>query len=566
MSAVFILRLFYLQIIRHAYYKNSALVSQLKEYEIPPARGVIEAYSGGQRVPFVLNESRYTLFADPKFIEDPGQIATKIEKVLGGEASEYSERMKSDSRYVVLAKKLSADNKKAIDELGLKGIGTRETPVRSYPQGSLASQLLGFVDDDGAGRYGIEEALDEEFSGVPGRLRAITDASGVPLAANDDNVVTPPKNGRKVVLTIDIGMQQQLEEILKDGVKKAIAPSGGAIIIEAKSGAVKAMANYPTYNPSEFASVADKNIGLFENKIVSSPLEVGSTMKPFTVGAALDLGVVKKNTSYYDPAFYKVDGSVIRNVEEDGGAAHRNIQDILRYSLNTGATWLLMQMGDGSINHKARNHWHDYMTNKYQFGKITGIEQGLERPGVIPDPNEGYGLNLRFANSTFGQGMTATPLQMASALSGLVNGGTYYKPHLVDRYIEDNGQEVLNKPKVAPNIVVGEKVSQQVRELMIYVHSQNHRAWGMPDVRAKYSIGGKTGTAQVPNPEGGYFENKENGTFIGFVGGDEPEYIIVVRVDDAKIAGYAGSKAAAPIFGRLADSLIDKFGVTPKTR
>src|SRR5205085_6368984 len=133
--------------------------------------------------------------------------------------------------------------------------------------------------------------------------------------------------------------------------------------------------------------------------------------------AALDQGVVNKNTTYYDPSHWKVDDATITNIEEDGGAGVRSMQDILQLSLNTGATWLLMQMGGGQINQKARVAWHDYLVNHYQFGKPTGIEQSNEGNGIVPDPIKGFGLNIQFANTAFGQGQTETILQMAAALA-----------------------------------------------------------------------------------------------------------------------------------------------------
>ncbi len=553
LCAVFVIRLFYLQVIRHEHYQTAALAGQLKSYEIPASRGVIEAHNGDETVPIVLNETVYTLFADPVYVKDPTHTADKLARVVGGSADHYEKLLKmQDTRYVVLAKRLSKETSNRIQSLELKGVGTRATPQRTYPQGSLAAQALGFVNDEGKGTYGIEQALNKVLSGTPGQLKAITDAQGVPLAANKDNVMIEPRNGKRTTLTIDISMQEQLEDILKAGLDRAKSDSGSALIIEAKTGAVKAMANYPTYNPAEFYKV--ENGELFTNAVVSSPLEIGSTMKPLTAAAALDLGVVGPDTTYYDPSHYQVDDAVVKNIEEDGGPGVRSVRDILQLSLNTGATWLLMQMGGGQINRQARDRWHDYMVNHYQFGKPTNIEQGYESAGTVPDPDEGYGLNIRYANTVFGQGLTITPLQLAAALASTVNGGTYYQPHLVE----------TSQPKVVRKDVVNPAVSRTMQSMMEYVFDKNQRLYGATRQYPAYSIGGKTGTAQVARPEGGYYDNLFNGTFMGFVGGNEPEYVIVVRVNRPKIAGYAGSQAAAPLFVNLATMLLDNFGVTPR--
>lgn len=560
--AIFLVRLFYLQIIKHDFYKKAALAGQFKEYEIQPTRGVIEAHNGESLLPIVLNEKRYTLFADPKFIKDPGKAAISVQKIIGGDAAAYEEKIRSPTRYAVLAKKLSKAQKQKLDALGFKGIGTREESYRTYPQGDLAAQLLGFVNDDGEGKYGLEQYADKDLRGEPGELRAITDAQGVPLLSDKDNVIKEPKNGKKLILTLDISMQRQLQDILKIGLDAAKSKSGSALIIDPNTGAIKAMANYPTYNPAEFFKVEDATI--FNNAAVSSPLEVGSVMKLLTAAAALDQGVVTANTSYYDPSQFTVDSYKITNIEEDGGAGTRTLADILQLSLNTGATWLLMQMGGGEINAKARNAWYGYMIDRYNLGQPTGVEQGYEAAGSIPDPNKGYGLNLQYANTAFGQGMSATPLQMAAALSGALNGGVYYRPHLIDSVVDDQGRQAVKKPEAVRTNVVKPSVSTTLQLLMEYVIQKNHVLYGLPQLPAGYSIGGKTGTAEITKPGGGYYEDRFNGTFLGFVGGDKVQYVIAVRVNEPGIAGYAGAKAAAPIFSNLAMMLINNFGVTPK--
>lgn len=561
---VFVVRLFYLQVIRHDFYQKSAAFSQLKEYEIPASRGVIKAKSGDQTVPLVLNETLFTLYADPKYVKDAGAAAEKLAKVTNRSASEYEAKIeKPDSpRYTVLAKRLTRQQHEAIDKLKLKGIGTREAPYRTYPDGQLASQLLGFVNDDGEGKYGLEEALDKELTGTPGQLRAITDAAGVPLAANKDNVVISPQSGTGLTLTIDIGIQQQLEDILKQGLEAAKSDSGSALIMDANTGAIRAMASAPTYNPAEYFKVTKPEV--FNNTNVSDPLEVGSVMKPLTAAAALDIGVVSPNTSYYDPSFYKIDDATVTNIEEDGGAAQRTVTDVLKYSLNTGATWLLMQMGGGKINEQARTRWYEYMTKHYNFGAATGIEQGFEAEGTIPHPTDGFGLNITYANTAFGQGMTATPVQMAGAFAAVLNGGTYYKPTLIESTTDAAGKTTKKQPQVLRQAVRPE-ISQQLVRMLEITYQANRVVYGAPSIRSEYSVGGKTGTAQITKPGGGYYDDQFNGMYVGFIGGDKPQYVIVVRVNKPKIAGYAGSRAAAPIFVKLANMMIDSYGVTPKT-
>ncbi len=561
---IFGLRLFYVQIINYNHYKTAALSDQLKQYEIPATRGVIKAHDGSAVLPIVLNEQLYTLYADPQYVKKTEQTADKLAAAIGGDSAKYEQLMRTKkTRYVVLAKKLSDAQQSKIAKLKLPGIGTVAQDYRTYPQNSLASQVLGFVDNDGAGKYGLEQALDSQLKGRPGQLKAITDANGVPLAASRDNTQSAPQNGKDIILTLDLAMQQQLETALAQGVKNSKASGASALIMDPYTGAVKAMANVPTYDPAKYFEVEDGNV--FQNRSVSHPIEVGSSMKALTTAAALDQGVINPNTTYYDPASWVVDGFRITNIEEDGGAGTRSIPQLLNLSLNTGATWELMQMGGGQINSKARNAWYDYLANRYMFGKPTGIEQSYELGGIIPKPEDnGAGIDLTYANMAFGQALTATPIQMGAALSAVLNGGTYYQPYLVDKTEDANGKTITTKPKVVKQHVVSQKTAQAMVPLMQYV-VQNHNFSPAFD-QNEFVVGGKTGTAQIAKPGGGYYDNQFNGTYVGFVGGEKVQYVIVVFVDKPTNGGYAGTAAAQPIFGSLAHMLINDSYVIPKTR
>ena len=563
---VFAIQLFYVQVIQYDHYKNAALSDQLEQYSIPATRGLIEAHEGGSIVPIVLNQELYTLYADPTLIKHPEQSSTKIATIIGGDSNNYSGLMKTkNTRYVVLAKKLTLDQSNKILNLKVPGLGTLGQFSRVYPDGSLASQVLGFVNNSGNGEYGLEEALNPKLVGTPVKLKAVTDASGVPLAANKGNVDIPPINGDNVVTTIDLSMQAQMEQILQQEFKSTKSQGISAIIMDPNTGAVKAMANYPTYDPSNYQNVSDPS--LFENAAVTNDIEPGSSMKILTTASALQQGVIQPNTSFYDPAQWLIDGFTITDIEQDGGAREQNIASVLNLSLNTGATWMLMQMGGGQINSKARDVWYDYMTNHYRLGQPTGIEQGYEASGSVPLPQDnGAGIDLTYANSAFGQGVQITALQMAAADSAVLNGGTYYQPTLVDQTITPDGKTIVNKPKVLVRNVVSPKVSQEMEPLMEYV-VQQHLAAGFPYLNFDpgYIVGGKTGTAQIAQPGGGYYANKYNGTYVGFVGGDKPQYVIVVYNIQPNVPGYAGTYGGQPVFADLAHMLINDGYVSRKT-
>lgn len=563
---VFWVRAFYLQIIRHDHYVQAARQDQLKEYEIPAARGIIRAYNGSNIVPIVLNQKLYTIFADPALIKDTDKTAAMLADTLGGKEADYKKKLTmKGTRYVVLAKKVEDSVRKKILGHKYPGIGAQEVTYRTYPNGSLAAQLLGFVNDEGTGVYGIEQALNDKLTGRSGQLKAVTDIHGVPLAANSDNIRIAPVPGSDVVLTIDVAMQKQLELLLQQHVERSKSNHGSALIMDPNTGAIKAMANWPTFDPSNYSEVEDPAI--FNNGAVATPLEVGSSMKPLAAAAAIDMGVVRADTTYSDPAVWEIDGSKITNVEGGRTPGQRSIAELLDLSINTGAAWLLMQMskpGGTDITKEGREKWYDYMTNHFRFGKETGIEQGYEAAGIVPHPNDGPARNLVYANTTFGQAMTATPLQMAAAYAAMLNGGTYYQPRLVDKIIGPDGTVTIVEPKVLARDVVKPSTSEAMRPLLEYV-VKNHSIGSRFD-QSVYSVGGKTGTAQVAGPDGKYKENDYNGTYVGFVGGDKPEYIISIVIYEPKIPGYAGSVAAQPLFADLAEMLIHNFGVSPRSR
>jgi cell division protein FtsI/penicillin-binding protein 2 len=224
-------------------------------------------------------------------------------------------------------------------------------------------------------------------------------------------------------------------------------------------------------------------------------------------------------------------------------------------------------MGGGQINSKARNAWYGYMANHYHLGQATNVEQGYEPNGVVPKPQDnGAGINLTYAETSFGQGVQVTAMQMAAAASSILNGGTYYQPSLVDQTIDSHGQTHTTPPKVVSRNVVSPKVSQDMQPLLENV-VQQHLAGGFSylNFSPAYSVGGKTGTAQIAQPGGTYYGDRFNGTYIGFVGGDKPQYVVVVFNHQPGVAGYAGSYGGQPVFADLAHMLINNSYVTPKS-
>lgn len=564
---IVVIRAFDLQIIQHAHYVQAAQAAQLEEYQIPAERGLIEANEGGTIVPIVLNQELYTLYGDPPLVKNAAQAGQKIAEVIGGNADTYEQKLTAkNTEYVVLAKKITQAQSSKILSYQLPGINTQGQGYRTYPDGSLASQVLGFVNNSSTGEYGIEQALNKELAGTPGKVKAVTDIHGVPLAASANNVDIQPKNGSNVVLTLNLGMQYQVEQILQSEYTATKSQGLSALVMDPNTGQIVAMANYPTYNPADYGNVTDPT--LFENAVVDNAIEPGSSMKTLTTSAALDIGAIQPNESFYDPAHWIVNGFNITDIEQDGGPREQNIASILALSLNTGATWMLMQMsnpGGTQIGPKGIETWYNYMVNHFRLGQVTGIEQGYEDPGYVPTDNlSNPSIDLTYANTAFGQGVTVTAIQMGAALSSILNGGTYYKPTLVAETIAPNGAVTVNQPKVEEKNVVSPKVGQELIPLMQnVVTTYLHEGFSFMNFPSNYLVGGKTGTAQVANPSGGYYTNIYNGTYVGFIGSTTPQYVIIVFNIKPNVPGYAGSMGGQPVFAAIAHMLINSGYVQP---
>ncbi|HET7713347.1 MAG TPA: penicillin-binding transpeptidase domain-containing protein, partial [Patescibacteria group bacterium] len=301
-----------------------------------------------------------------------------------------------------------------------------------------------------------------------------------------------------------------------------------------------------------------KEYQTFQNAVVSDPYEAGSVIKALTMAAGLNEGVVAPNSTFLNTGSVQVEDAQIKNVLQVNG--NRTMTEVLQHSLNTGVVHVLKQLGGGELNRTARNKLFEYFSNHYSFGKKTGIEQSGESAGRLISPDEQEGNNVRYANMTFGQGMDTTMIQVASAFSATINGGTYYKPHLVGGYLEADGQVTAKQPEIVKPDVVKTSVSGDLREMLRVARVKTFPGVDKPG----YVIGGKTGTSQIIDPKTGkYIDNNAIGTYVGFGGNNTPQYVIMIRVVDAKIGGYSGSVAAAPIFADISNWMLDYLKIQP---
>lgn len=558
---IIVLNLFYIQIIRHDHYKKQAYEEQVAKFVLPAKRGEIYAKDGNNVIPLVLNEPVYTAYADPQQVKDKQELIDSINAIAGGNTTkDYKKALDNKKlRYVVVARGLKYNQAELLKKKQIAGIGLTASDRRVYPEGNLAAQMLGYVNEEGKGQYGAEEALNSRLKGVDGKLQAVTDVRRIPLTVSERDISIPAQDGDNLVLSVDRNIQSYTESALKKGLEKVKATKGSVVVMDPNTGRVLAMANYPTYDPAKYNEVEDYSV--FQNNIVSQPYEAGSVIKTLSMGAGLDSGAVNLNTTFNNRGYVQVDDTKISNVEEDPISANATMTDVLHYSLNTGVVYILQQMGGGKVNLQARNKFYDYLHNHYRFGEKTGVEQAGESKGIIIPPTDEQGNNVRYANMAFGQGMDVTMIQTAAAFSSAINGGIFYKPTIIAGSTDDGATIKTAQPKVVKSGVLKPKTSSDLRDMI--VRGRQLGALGGKD-RPGFVVGGKTGTSQIIDTRTGkYTDDNSIGSYLGFGGNQTPQYVIMVQVKDSKAAGYAGTTAAGPIFGDISNWMIDYLKITP---
>jgi cell division protein FtsI/penicillin-binding protein 2 len=559
--AVFVGRLFYLQVIQHEYYVTKANEEQLKQLIIPAKRGEIYALDGNTPTPLVLNETVYTVFADPKIITDSQPVIDTIHRVAGGNAQSGLDELlaKKETRYQILAKQVTRKQAEMIKAEELKGIGFQEESQRVYPEGQLAAQTLGFVNNEGKGQYGIEGALNDRLVGKDGLLQSVTDISNVPLTIGDKNINQPAVNGDNIVLTVDRNIQSYTEQALKRGLEKAGASHGSVMVMDPQSGDVLAMANLPTYKPAEYNKVTDASA--FNNVTISVPYEPGSDVKTLTMATGIDKGVVEPESTYNNTDSIVVEDRTISNAFK-GETGNITFQHAMNFSLNTGFVTVAKRLGaDGDrIDLQARSTMYDYFYNKLGLGKLTGIELANEAPGILLAPDQ-PGAAVQYSNMAFGQGLDVTMVQVCAAFSTILNGGTYYQPTVLAGTLGDNGFTEA-QAKASRSNMVSQATSAKMRKMIHDARAVFYSARDKPG----YYTGGKTGTSQVLR-DGKYADDETIATYLGF-GGDSdaetgPKYVIMVQVS-AEHKEFAGNEHAMPIFTDISNWLLDYMKLQPK--
>lgn len=561
--AIFVLRLFYLQIIKHGEYTALAQASQQKSFVIPAARGTIYMMDGKVPAPVVLNEVVYTVIADPQVVKDSERsaIVTALREVAGGEMTEKVEARlgNKQSRYEVLARNITRSQAEKLKAKDFAGVLYQRGTKRSYPEGELGAHVLGFVNAEGKGQYGIEGGLDKRLRGQDGLLRTVTDVRNVPLTISKDNIRVEPKPGEHIVLSVDRNIQEYAAAALRRGMEKARATEGSVLVMNPNNGQVLAMENYPTFHPGEYGKAKDASV--FVNAATMRPYEPASVIKTFTMATGLDKGVITPDSVYNNDDCTKVGDRIMCNALR-GYTGATTMQQALNNSYNVGTIVVGRRLGDGvRITADARHTIYDYFHERFSLGRSTGIEIS-EATGTVHKPGTPEANEVRYANMTFGQGMDVTTLQIAAAFCSVINGGEYYQPTLVAG-VYNSQRFVSSTASPRPlHLTVSAKTSQQMRTMLVTTRSLSI---GGKNDRRGYIIGGKTGTAEMLL-DGKYTTKETVGTYIGFGGGDRPEYVIMVRVAaPGEGISLEGGRHASPIFNDISNWMIDYMKLPPRS-
>ena len=510
--------------------------------EIGGRRG--DVYDRTGTVLLATSVARDRLVAAPKQMtpEQQTRTADALVRLLGLDevaAADIRAKLDSDKPYVILARGITPEMaeriRQATNARQVVGLSLEPEPERVYPQegggpgSTLASHLLGFVNRDNVGQYGVEQFYQEELAGAPRVLLAQRDASG--RARSDTSVVQEPGTlGEDLRLTIDAGLQLALEQELLAAWIADDAKSASAVVIDPYTGEIYAMATYPAYDANDYRAIAATAPGRFIDPVVSNVYEPGSVFKMMTATTALEAGTVSRTTKIKDVGTLRLDGGRTKIDNADRrGMGWITFEDGIAYSRNVVAAKVALGLDD-SVGRSSSLIYETW--RKLGFGGKTGIDVAGEVPGIVRDPGATPWREIDLANAAFGQGVAVTPIQLATSFAAIVNGGRMVEPHVVQAV---GAHEVEPTPGER---VVDPAVAKKVRRLMDHVVAE------VPFYRDRtlvpgYHVGGKTGTAQIWDAKanegrGAWKHNLFNYSFVGYIGRekDVPDLVVAVRIEE----------------------------------
>ncbi len=552
---IIIIRVVDIQIINARRYISQADLQQIRQLEIPAKRGLIFVQDNNSQYPIAMNQSLKFLFADPYLMQDlePSEIANKLAPLIQYDPRQLAEKLTyKGNRYVILKQQIDQATSNKIENLNIPGLVLVDKDYRYYPEGSLFGQITGFINKELIAQYGLEEFYNNILSGKNGILKSKTDSFGAPIYS-DDNVLYEPVNGSNISLTIDRPLQIIANRIADETIKKNNADGVTIIVEDPKTGAIKAIVNRPDFDPNKYY---EADVANYQNVAVSSQFEPGSGFKAITMVSALDAGKVKEDTTFIDSGSEVIDGKTIRNALNRSFGL-QNMTGVIVNSINTGMVFVLKQLGTdpNKITVAGKQLFYSYI-QKFGFGNKTNVDLYGEIAGIVKDPNSA--ADVDYANMTFGQGIAVTSLQLTNAFAAIANGGTLYQPYVVSSITSGDKTEVI-KPKSLRQVVSKESTDIIKKMLIGVVQKGSGYSARIPG----YGVAGKTGTAQVPLPDGsGYDPNKNIGSFTGFFPVNDPRFVIHVKVDNPRVEGFAES-TAVPAFASLAKEIISLYQIPP---
>jgi cell division protein FtsI (penicillin-binding protein 3) len=527
-------RAFWLQGVRGGALRAEARGQQVTEVTVPGQRGRVLDRNGKV---LAASEDAADVVATPYQVKDPAQTALKLHQVLGIGTAELLQPLSDrTSGFAYLAHKVDADAAARVEKLHIAGISTVPTSKRLYPQGELASQVIGAVGSENQGLTGLEQSENDVLGGQNGEQDIVHDALGRPLRME---TVKPASVGRDIQTTIDAAIQDKTEEALAEAGQHYDAKGASAIVMNPNTGEILAMANWPGYDPSNLQDASPEEL---MNRATGFTYEPGSTFKAFTVAAALQDHVVTPNTSFYLP-------SEIQVADRRIGESHprppitATVAQILAQSSNVGAVKIGLEEGADRFS-----RW----INTFGFGRTTGLDFPGEERGIVPSRDQYSGSTM--GNLPIGQGLSVTPLQMAVGYSAIADGGILRRPTL----IKNIGGEPVNDDTQGHR-VMRPNTAAELRRMLEGVLEPGGTASSVSV--PGYVLAGKTGTAQkVEN--GTYSNTKYVASFVGFAPAEHPKLLVAVVVDEPLYVHYGG-EVAAPVFGQIAEFALPYLGIRP---
>ncbi len=547
LGAGLVFRLFQKQILQYEHYRAMAQEQHQTVQELPAHRGKIYAQTRyGGRAILATNQTFYSLLVVPRQVSDKKVLAERLSSAIDLSEKEILKKIDNDKPYIPpLVKKLSYQEAQKIAELDLKGIYLAAEDYRLYPERSLVCYLTGYVNTEKDGQYGTEQYYDQILKGDLGIIKAQKDVYGRYISIFQRK---EPRDGEDLVLTIDLTLQGKAREVIQKAVQHYGAASGSIIILQPQTGGVLAMANDRGYDPNRYSEVAQsRGVETFFDPSISAVYEPGSIFKAITMASALDREVVAPSTSHYFTASIKVGQETIWNADRKAFGKETMV-NVLEYSDNVGMVWVQQQLGG--------KKFHRYLEN-FGFGSVTGVDLEGEALGRLLSLSEARPVDM--ASNAFGQAISVTPLQMVTAFTPFTNQGRLVQPHILAKRIDpETKEEIAVEPKESEP-VISQKTVQQITDMLVSV--VEHGYANLAQIPG-YRIAGKTGTAQVP-VAGGYSESKTIHSFIGFAPAENPEFLMLVKLDYPTAVRWS-SESTAPVWAEMARFILNYFQIPPE--